>query len=89
MRNRMYGGVRGRKTKVGEKLLRFPPTRLYIAPPYVKKNKLTRFFQGFFVFLHKKIIRPVWLKLPFQTVSIIQVGKNMSLCKQNPTKPIG
>ena len=29
MRNRMYGGVRGRKTKVGEKLLRFPPTRYY------------------------------------------------------------
>ena len=29
MRNRMYGGVRGRKTKVGEKLLRFPPTRIY------------------------------------------------------------
>ena len=27
MRNRMYGGVRGRKTKVGEKLLCFPPTR--------------------------------------------------------------
>ena len=23
MRNRMYGGVRGRKTKVGRKLLRF------------------------------------------------------------------
>ena len=23
-----YGGVRGRKTKVGRKLLRFPPTRL-------------------------------------------------------------
>ena len=31
MRNRMYGGVRGRKTKVGEKLLRFPPTRLLSA----------------------------------------------------------
>ena len=30
MRNRMYGGVRGRKTKVGEKLLRFPPTRLLL-----------------------------------------------------------
>ena len=28
MRTRMYGGVRGRKTKVGRKLLRFPPTRL-------------------------------------------------------------
>ena len=27
MRNRMYGGVRGRKTKVGEKLLCLPPTR--------------------------------------------------------------
>ena len=27
MRNRMYGGVRGRKTKVGRKLRRFPPTR--------------------------------------------------------------
>ena len=30
MRNRMYGGVRGRKTKVGRKLLRFPPTRLIV-----------------------------------------------------------
>ena len=29
MRNRTYGGVRGRKTKVGRKLLRFPPARLY------------------------------------------------------------
>ena len=27
VRNRMRGGVRGRKTKVGRKLLRFPPTR--------------------------------------------------------------
>ena len=25
-----YGGVRGRKTKVGRKLLRFPPTRFNI-----------------------------------------------------------
>lgn len=30
MRNRMYGGVRGRKTKVGGKLLRFPPTRFVV-----------------------------------------------------------
>ena len=30
MRNRMYGGVRGRKMKVGGKLLHFPPTRLII-----------------------------------------------------------
>ncbi|MCG0175707.1 hypothetical protein L4X44_21665 [Phocaeicola vulgatus] len=30
MRNRTYGGVRGRKTKVGRKLLRFPPTRYNI-----------------------------------------------------------
>ena len=32
MRNRMYGGVRGRKTKVGRKLLRFPPTRFFPFP---------------------------------------------------------
>ena len=31
MRNRMYGGVRGRETKVGRKLLHFPPTRF---PPF-------------------------------------------------------
>ena len=30
MRNRMYGGVRGRKTRVGEKLHRFPPTRFML-----------------------------------------------------------
>ena len=30
MRNRLYGGVRGRKTKVGRKLLRFPPTRFLL-----------------------------------------------------------
>ena len=28
MRNRTYGGVRGREMKVGGKLLHFPPTRL-------------------------------------------------------------
>ena len=33
MPNGTYGGVRGRKTKVGRKLLRFPPTRfLYFKP---------------------------------------------------------
>ena len=31
MRNRMYSGVRGRKTKVGRKLLRFPPTRFIVS----------------------------------------------------------
>ena len=29
MPNGTYSGVRGRKTKVGRKLLRFPPTRLF------------------------------------------------------------
>ena len=32
MRNSTCGGVRGRKTKVGRKLLRFLPTRLFSAP---------------------------------------------------------
>ena len=31
MPNGTYGGVRGRKTKVGRKLLRFPPTRFLSA----------------------------------------------------------
>ena len=41
MRNRMYGGVRGRKTKVGRKLLRFPPTRYRpksVVLPIVRKH---------------------------------------------------
>ena len=33
MPNGTYGGVRGRKTKVGRKLLRFPPTRLTFSCP--------------------------------------------------------
>mgnify|MGYP007042202279 CR=1 FL=1 len=33
MPNGTYGGVRGRKTKVGRKLLRFPPTRLCLLLP--------------------------------------------------------
>ena len=42
MRNRMYGGVRGRKTKVGEKLLRFPPTRFPIPTFFPKTLEVTR-----------------------------------------------
>ena len=42
MRNRTYGGVRGRKTKVGEKLLRFPPTRL-ISSLRTTKNLIKEF----------------------------------------------
>ena len=41
MRNRMYGGVRGRKTKVGEKLLRFPPTRLCVGTQLVDKHVIS------------------------------------------------
>ena len=38
MRNRTYCGVRGRKTKVGRKLLRFPPTRLFSAPFFLLRS---------------------------------------------------
>ena len=51
MRNRMYGGVRGRKTKVGRKLLRFPPTRLF---PYLK----TKIYYCLVVFAIKCIFAP-------------------------------
>ena len=48
MPNGTYGGVRGRKTKVGRKLLRFPPTRFmltllvdaYIGTPEVVNCRL-------------------------------------------------
>ena len=41
MRNRTYGGVRGRKTKVGRKLLRFPPTRLSLRQFTAKAKKFS------------------------------------------------
>jgi hypothetical protein len=44
MRNRTYGGVRGRKTKVGRKLLCFPPTRLVSKKLVVLKKKDTIVF---------------------------------------------
>ena len=37
MPNGTYGGVRGRKTKVGRKLLRFPPTRF--KDVYIENSK--------------------------------------------------
>ena len=40
MPNGTYGGVRGRKTKVGRKLLRFPPTRLGFCPMNFKRTQL-------------------------------------------------
>ena len=48
MRNRMYGGVRGRKMKVGGKLLHFPPTRLVVAkePPAYKVTDIFSFSGG-------------------------------------------
>jgi hypothetical protein len=36
----MYGGVRGRKTKVGEKLLCFPPTRFGSSQKHRKIEKM-------------------------------------------------
>ena len=42
MPNGTYGGVRGRKTKVGRKLLRFPPTRFHIGLKYNKTESMIR-----------------------------------------------
>ncbi|MEF2576650.1 MAG: hypothetical protein U0M54_01595, partial [Bacteroidales bacterium] len=52
MRNRTYGGVRGRKTKVGRKLLRFPPTRLFVLDEH-KKEELPK--QLFFNHLYANV----------------------------------
>ena len=48
MPNGTYGGVRGRKTKVGRKLLRFPPTRLgNITEPRPAFNRILTDYSSF------------------------------------------
>ena len=54
MRNRMYGGVRGRKTKVEEKLLRFPPTR------FIKFHLL---LSGIYINALFLLIQPILVKI--------------------------
>ena len=53
----MYGGVRGRKTKVGEKLLRFSPTRfpsiVSLLDEASKNNVLNAIFISILKFSHK------------------------------------
>ena len=56
MQNRMYGGVRGRKTKVGEKLLRFPPTRLSLLLKNINFCLSYLWFFIFVIFLHITIV---------------------------------
>ncbi len=50
MPNGTYGGVRGRKTKVGRKLLRFPPTRFF---EFLKKEL-------FFLYKYLLGLKEVW-----------------------------
>ena len=50
MRNRTYGGVRGRKTKVGRKLLRFPPTRFFLSAQDVFYQQMTLITRIFIIF---------------------------------------
>ena len=63
MRNRTYGGVRGRKTKVGRKLLRFPPTRFIVSQVEGVLNntpdglKPVFGFNRMTLFLHKHLAR--------------------------------
>ena len=51
MPNGTYGGVRGRKTKVGRKLLRFPPTRLIYLDVFLKLYKKSLAFSVKFFLL--------------------------------------
>ena len=65
MRNRMYGGVRGRKTKVGRKLLHFPPTRF---PPFTdpRNTQSTRIHGAHRVHgstEHTECMERFWLKI--------------------------
>ena len=45
MPNGTYGGVRGRKTKVGRKLFRFPPTR-FLLPGQLKSPDVLSHWHG-------------------------------------------
>ena len=61
MRNRTYGGVRGRKTKVGRKLLRFPPTRLlydFSTATILRRRHAGVFFE---VFAEERLVGEVQL----------------------------
>ena len=58
MRNRTYGGVRGRKTKVGRKLLRFPPTRFYPTGTRKYLREIFFYLSEIFLYLSEKIIYP-------------------------------
>ena len=63
MRNRTYGGVRGRKTKVGRKLLRFPPTRLERASAHTTRRTDRREEsreRGYYD-LHRQLYNPLLL----------------------------
>ena len=59
MRNRMYGGVRGRKTKVGEKLHRFPPTRLSQNILKINSSSFIHILVILLVFARGDVIHPV------------------------------
>ena len=71
MPNGTYGGVRGRKTKVGRELLRFPPTRLlskmgarglfatFVPPPAHRQKYYRRWGQGGFLLLLCRLLLTV------------------------------
>ena len=76
MRNRTYGGVRGRKTKVGRKLLRFPPTRLYCQKVLADSNNI-----------HTVLVGRAAMGFPRFMIHFLQTpeaylrdGTNMSMC---------
>ena len=96
MRNRTYGGVRGRKTKVGRKLLRFPPTRFY--PTGIKKyptgikNYLSEIFfylSEIQIYLSEKIIYPtVFLFLSNQFSNFPKTKRCAHKCNDNANQPV-
>ena len=70
MPNGTYGGVRGRKTKVGRKLLRFPPTRFFrVHVAATGRSKYTMMLQIYFNFYsiqNKLILFPIYPVLFFK-----------------------
>lgn len=54
MPNGMYGGVRGRKMKVGRKLLRFPPTRLCLSGKLDQFYDIIYLVQAYFLVFYER-----------------------------------
>ena len=76
MPNGTYGGVRGRKTKVGRKLLRFPPTRFFLL---LRSVLLVWSLIELSGYQHNSVVLDTFLIAPFFGLEVTLHGEHCSL----------